>query len=488
MRWAALPVICVVVVGVAASAATARSGGRPVFVATTGATAPLATGIADPVFLKSQAATAYAMVRQAGATYARSTVSWKSIAPKTLPVSGFDPADPASPYYSWGALDASIAAAAAAGVTPILDIVGPPRWAYSVQPGTWKGGSPSLPALRAFATAIATRYDGSGSAPAAHVFSVWNEANYSKNLYPQSAAFYRSMVNVVADSVHAVDPSDIVVAGELAPFRHFTSTRDRNHTISPLAFMRSMFCLSNTTPVHRTCSRSAKFDVWAHHPYSNSGPFGHAKSSGGVELGDLPKMGQLLQTAEQLGAIASAHPVQFWVTEVGWSTNPPNKHGVPLNLEARWVAESMYQMWRSGVTLGVWFQLSDLPTSTPFQSGLYFRSPSLADAVAKPLLQPFRFPFVAYLKPNGKVQVWGRDTTSDVRKVAIQRQSRVGGPWTTVADITSNSQGIFAATLPRGLDYSDSLRASAEGSGTSLPFALLAPYNENIDVTPFPRG
>src|SRR5262249_53153078 len=183
----------------------------------------------------------------------------------------------------------------------------------------------------------------------AHIFSVWNEPNYNKNLWPQDASYYRAMVNAVADSVHAVDPTDLVLAGELAPFKHVATAKDRNNAIPPLTWMRTMLCISSTSPVHRTCDKKADFDVWAHHPYSDTGPFGKAKASGGVELGDLPRMNTLLRTAQRLGAIASAKPVQFWVTEVGWSSNPPNKHGVPIALETRWVAESMYQMWTSGV-------------------------------------------------------------------------------------------------------------------------------------------
>ena len=485
MRWIALSLICVAAAGVAATAATARPDARSVIIATTGRTAPLATGISDPLFQRPHATTAYTMASKTGATYVRLMAPWASIAPKTLPVSGFDPADPASPYYHWSSLDASLSAAQAAGLTPILDIIAPPAWAYNVEPGTWTGGSPKIADLGAFATAIATHYDGSGPAPAVHIFSVWNEPNYNKNLFPQSPTLYRSMVNAVADSVHAVNPSNLVLAGELAPFRRITT--DRNHAIPPLTFMRSMLCLSTTTPVHRTCNTPAKFDVWTHHPYSNSGPYGKAPTSGGVELGDLPKMNKLLQTAERLGAIASARPVQFWVTEVGWDSNPPNTKGVPLGLEARWVAETMYQMWKSGVTVGIWFLLQDRPISTPFQSGLYFRSSSpLADAQAKPLLTPFSFPFVAYLKSHGDVQIWGRDTTSDMRDVTIQEQTRAGGLWKTVATVTSNNYGIFRATLSLGAKYTYSLRAVAPGSGGSRAFSLKVPINENLSVTPFP--
>ncbi|HEY2353726.1 MAG TPA: carboxypeptidase-like regulatory domain-containing protein [Gaiellaceae bacterium] len=489
MRWIALPLVCAVIAGVAATAATARMDARSSLpTATTGPTAPLATGLVGREFQGSERTTADAMAAAAGVSYIRLMVPWAAIAPKTLPASGFDPTDPTSPYYDWGGLDATVSSVQAAGLTPILDIVRTPDWAYKVLPGTWSGGSPNLAQLRAFATAIARHYDGSGPTAAVHAFSVWNEANFTKNLYPQSPAYYRSMVNAVADGVHGVDRSDLVIAGELAPFRHTKTTKDRNNTIPPMTFMRAMLCISNTTPAKRTCAAQARFDVWAHHPYSDTGPYGKAKSTGGVELGDLPKMGALLQTAEQLGAIASAQPVQFWVTEFGWSSNLPNKHGVPMDLEARWVPESMYQMWQSGVTVGFWYLLEDRPAQTPFQSGLYFRSSPLADAKAKPLLTPFTFPFVAYLKPHGKVFIWGRDATSDTQNVAIQRQTRRGGKWTTVATITSNSDGIFTATLALGATYLDSLRASAPGSGTSRGFALTVPRNENMDVTPFPNG
>ena len=424
------------------------------------------------------------MARGAGATYARIFASWRSIAPTTLPVSGFDPTDPTSPSYRWSSLDASVSAAQAAGIMPILNIVSPPDWAYNVEPERWTGGSPQIADLGAFATALATHYDGSGSGPAAHVFSVWNEPNFSKNLYPQDPTLYRAMVNAVADAVHGVDPSNLVLAGELAPGRHLQ--RDRNNTMPPLIFMRKMLCISHNKHPTRTCKSPAKFDVWTHHPYSDTGPFGRATSNGGVELRDLPKMNALLQTAQRLGAIASAQPVQFWVTEFGWSSNPPNKHGTPMGLESRWLAESLYRMWMSGVTLGTVFLLRDLPLITPFQSGLYFRSSSLADAEAKPLLTAFCFPFVAYLKPPGKVQLWGRDTTSDMQDVTIEEQTRADDSWTPVAVVTSNSYGIFQATLSLGAKSEYLLRASAPGSGSSLAFSLRVPRDERRHVTPFP--
>jgi hypothetical protein len=155
-----------------------------------------------------------------------------------------------------------------------------------------------------------------------------------------------------------------------------------------------------------------------------------------------------------------------------------------MSLETRWVAESFYQLWKSGATLGTWFLLQDEPTSTPFQSGLYLNSSSLSNAVAKPLLTPFEFPFVAYLKSGGKVAVWGRDTTSNVQPVEIDM--KVGSKWKQVATVTSNNYGIFQATLPVHAKLQYSMRASAPGSGTSATFALKKPRNENMNVVPFP--
>ncbi len=477
MRRIALTLICLAVAGIAATAATARTA---ILSATTGPTAPLYTALDDQnLFQGPQRSTAFTMASAAGATYARLLVSWRAIAPSSLPSSGFDPTDPSSPYYHWSSLDATVSAAEAHGIQPMFDIVQPPTWGYKVQPGSWTGGQPRLGDLGDFATALASRY------PSVHAFSVWNEPNFNRNLYPQDPTYYRSMVNAVADSVHAVNPDNLALAGELAPFKHTPSKTDKNSVIPPVTFMQQMLCLSTTTPVKRTCSTKADFDVWTHHPYSDTGPYGHAKTSGGIELGDMPKMASLLNTAWNLGAITteSGQAPQFWATEIGWSSKPPNTHGVPIGLETRWVSESFYQVWKSGATLGTWYLLQDEPKSTPFQSGLYFNSDSVATARVKPLLAAFRMPFVAYFKSGGKVQLWGRDATNNQQTVTIQM--KVGSKWKTVATITSNSYGIFQATMPLHAQKTYSMRATANGV-TSATFSLTKPANENLNVTPFP--
>ena len=107
--------------------------------------------------------------------------------------------------------------------------------------------------------------------------------------------------------------------------------------------------------------------------------------------------------------------------------------------------------------------------------------------MAKPLRSAFSFPFVAYRKSLGKVLVWGRDTTSDTQDVAIQEKIP-SKPWKTVATITSNSYGIFTATLNLHSQTTWQIRAIAPGSGTSTVFKLAVPGNENMNVVPFPAG
>ena len=472
-------------IGVSASFAGAAGHTRTY---STPATAPLATAVFDPEhFGGSQMATAFARTRAAGATYARLFVAWSSVAPSTPP-DGFVATDPTSPGYSWESIDAAVEAAESTGLTPILDIVQPPGWAYGTQPSGVNGGSPKIADLRDFATAVAIHYEGvTPGTPAGHVFQVWNEPNLSLNLSPATASTYRAMVNAVADGVHAVDPSNLVVAGGLDPFGYVGHKNQAWYSIPPLAFMRSLLCLSKGSHPHATCDDPIHFDIWSHHPYTYGGPFGHAKNPDDVELGDLPKMRALLKAGVRLHHVVSAHPVQFWVTEFGWDTNPPRKHAASLSLAARWTAESLHQMWLSGVTLVTWFLIEDYPRSSSFQSGLYFHASSLGSARAKPVRTAFRFPFVAYLGKRGSVSLWGRDATSDRERVTIQQRHGKSGSWRTVALVSSNANGIFQAKLKLKATKKDWLRAIAPGSGKSLAFSLTMPHN-NPHIGPWGRG
>jgi hypothetical protein len=418
------------------------------------------------------------MTRASGASYVRLSVSWSSIAPSTRP-DGFVATDPTSQGYNWSGYDTIIKQVEDAGLTPMLDIEGTPKWAYANKPSAPNAGTPKVADLGDFAKALAKHYDGTGTAPAVHVFQVWNEPNVSLYLNPVNASVYRSMVNAFANSVHAVNSKNLVIAGALDPFGHKKSKKQKWYSTAPLAFMRSLLCVSKGARPHSTCKTSIHFDVWSHHPYTFGGAFGQAANPDDVELGDLPKMRTLLQAAVRLHHVQSTNGVRFWVTEFGWDTNPPRHHAAPMGLAARWTAESLYQAWRSGVSLLTWFGLQDRGGSSPYQSGLFRHSTSLARAQVKPVRTAFRFPFVAYLG-SGKVTIWGRDATSNKQTATIQLRVGTHGHWRTVARIRANTYGIFKASLALRANQKDWLRASAPGSGTSLAFSLTVPHDPHI--------
>jgi hypothetical protein len=459
----------------ALTASGVRAGASRLRTYSTSRTAPLRTGVADPaLFGGSQRDAAFARSRAAGASYVRLVVQWRAIAPKTRP-SGFAAGDPTSPGYAWAGFDAIVNSAESAGLTPILDVNGSPKWAYASKPSGVNAGTPKASALGDFAEALAKHYDGQvPGVPAEHVFQVWNEPNLSLDMSPVSATKYRDMVNAVADAVHAVDAANLVVAGGLDPYGHKKSRHQQWYSIAPLTYMRSLLCLSKGSHPHSTCKNPIHFDVWSHHPYTpyiDGGPFARAKVPGDVELGDLPTMRALLKAGVRLGHVVSQHAVQFWVTEFGWNTNPPRKHSPSLALAARWTAESLHQMWLSGISLVTWFLLEDLPRPSYYQSGLYFRSPSVDQARPKPMRTAFRFPFVAY-RHRSTVSVWGRDATSDQELVTVQLRHGKTGKWRTVALVRSNDYGIFKATVKVKTSKGDWMRAIASGSGSSLAFSL----------------
>ena len=305
-------------------------------------TAPLVTGLVDPVlFTNTHGAAAFALSRSAGATYVRIGVWWRGIAPSSRPT-GFDPRDPTSPGYAWTGLDVTLEAAAAAHVTPILDVSGIPRWAFAKRPKSGSVGTPKAAALGDFAHALATHYDGTNGLPAEHVFQVWNEPNLSLDLGPVSASAYRGMVNAVRQCRARGRQFESRRRGRAGPVR----PPEGQEAEVVLRLRRSPTCArcSASRRAHiriRPATTPSTSTSWSHHPYTFGGPFGHASQPDDVELGDLPKMRAVLQAGVRLHHVVSAHPVKFWVTEFGWDSSPPRPHAAPMGLAARWTAESL---------------------------------------------------------------------------------------------------------------------------------------------------
>jgi len=420
-----------------------------------------------------------ARVRKNGASVLRLFLIWRNVAPageqRRRPQ--FDARDHADPRYQWEGFDGQVKAIVAAGLKPLVVIHSPPQWAYppdaEIKDVAFR---PDPDELGLFARAAAQRYSGRVEGlPRVRLWQAWNEPNISIMLRPQlengrpvSPGLYRAMVNEIAAGVKSVHEDNVVVAGGTAPFRDNTpEIQEQNEQWGPLTFIRELLCLSPS--LRPTCSAETRFDVWSHHPYTSGGPTHQAVLPDDVSLGDLPEMRRVLDAAMRAGHVRSAGKSRFWVTEFSWDSSPPDPNGVPTALHTRWVAEALYRMWRTGVSLVTWFSIRDQPLATSYlQSGLFYRGATIEDDRPKPAMRAFRFPFVAF--PEGKrVRVWGRTPTSKAERVIVE-QSFSGG-WKRLGILRAGPNGIFGRLFRTGLRGTVRARL-ANGTDSAVPFSL----------------
>jgi hypothetical protein len=201
-------------------------------------------------------------------------------------------------------------------------------------------------------------------------------------------------------------------------------------------------CLHRTGGAFRanhSCRQPTSFDVFAMHPYSFAAtPTKHAYKQGDVLVGDMAEVGALVRAADRLHTTAQRIHHRIWVTEFAWPTNPPNRQlGDSDPVAARYVAYSMYEMWKSGVSLVIWQTVLDEPGNDVAGGGLYQSS-----GRPKPTLHALAFPVVAVVS-RGHGLAWGRAPVSSRTRIIVQRAR--GRGWTNVAWLRTGTDGVFEA-------------------------------------------
>jgi hypothetical protein len=418
------------------------------------------TGLVDdPAFVASSQSVRsewLARARQVGSTTVRIGVVWADVAPRNRR-RGFDASNPGDPNYTWSSIDAAVRTATADGQTVLLVVNHAPIWAQAphrpsyVAPGSW---DPSANAFAAFAHAIALRYSGTYPDPLQRLvdlpqvdyFQAWNEPNLPVYLMPQwvrgphrsivaeSPILYRAMLNAFYAAVKAVRPQAVVLAAGTAPYGDPPGV-DRMY---PLVFLRDMFCLTSTLrPL--PCSDPPHLDVLDHHPYNlGLAPTVPASVPNDLAVPDLGKIWRVLHVAQRAHHVLPAGPKSLWVTEIDWSTSRP----VPLTqaVQAAYLSEGFYELWRQDVTHVYWFQLRDPPGAKDSFAGGGLYS---VNGTPKLAATAFRFPFVALPAPhkNTSVILWGKAPAAG--RVAIQM--RMGSSWRTVRSLPTTRGGIFYA-------------------------------------------
>ncbi len=445
----------------------------------------LRLGLADASFSGPDAALRgewLARARSARASLVLLGAPWSAIAPRT-PAAGFDAADPADPSYDWKALDGAVRAAASAGLEPVLEINYAPAWAEgpgrpsltAAPVGSWL---PQPSGLGLFARALASRYSGgfvdpaapgAGALPRVRYFEVWSEENLSQHLNPlwqggrlAAPAHYRAMLNAAYAGIHAADPGDRVIVGGLAPYG---DPRAGGSRIPPVWFWRSLLCLRGSRLRPVACPDPAHFDIAAHNPIDVFGPSRGAVSPLDVSTPDIGRLTRIVRRAVATGRALPARPKPFWAPEIWWDSSPPDPRGVPIHRHARFLTESLYELWRQGVSAVIWWYLRDqAPGAAGFaatqQSGLLFR-----DGRPKPAYRAFRFPFLARREGDGRVLLWGKAPAPG--RLVVERRAPAG--WAPLAHAVAGRDRIFVASVA----VAGALRARAvQGGEASLPWRL----------------
>lgn len=406
----------------------------------------LTTGFLDNVYGEDEATAAAWLDRTVGlgAGLVRVNAPWDGIAP-TRPANAADPDDPA---YRWQGLDTTVRRLRARGLDVLVTVYRAPRWAEGAgRPRTAAAGSwkPGPAALGAFARALASRYDGTRpDLPRVRRFMLWNEPNLASYLAPQwtrrkgryraaAPAHYRRMLLAFTPAIKAAATGNTVVAGATSPYGDPSAGGER---MQPARFVRELLCVGRAR-----CSSRPRFDVLSHHPYSVGRPRRRALNRDDVSIPDLGKLRRLLRAARREREIPRTP--RLWVTEVSYDSSPPDPDGVPAARHARWVAETLYLLWRQGASAVVWLQIRDSPPTpsyaASYQSGMFLR-----DGRAKPAARAFRFPLVV-----DRGRAWGKAPAAG--RLVIERRS--GGRWRRAAALDVRAGQVFRRRVARGSAY-----------------------------------
>lgn len=458
------------------------------------------TGLIDATAFEEGSDAAFDHARTSGARFIKNNLYWHEIVTQNntaqrpgTPEKPFDATDPASPYYHWATFDRLVRKAKERGLEPVLSVVRTPRWARAScvdEPIC----SPRPADYADFATAAARRYsgtfdpgDGQGVLPRVRYWQAWVEPNlylfYSPMFRPNGAPvaplLYRRILNAFYDAIHAVNNTNFVIAGGLAP------NAVRGRAIAPLDFTRRALCMAGNfrNPRPRPgCTFRVKADAWAVHPYTTGAPTHLPRNPDNMSVAALPRMVKLIRAANRSNRLTGrGGRTQLWVTEFSWDSRPPDPGGLPANLQARWVAQAMYMMHRAGVPTMLWFGLRDQARSPgqkwsdSFESGLYFRGETVAQDRPKKVLRAFRFPFYAERAGGrrGFFRYWGRTPNSKPAVIDLFARRQARGRFIRVGAVRANARGVFTGVMRRrGFTARGAVFAKVRGGQASIPFGL----------------
>ncbi|HEY2716638.1 MAG TPA: hypothetical protein VGI73_10520 [Solirubrobacterales bacterium] len=299
-------------------------------------------------------------LRRGGVDSLRFVIDWTSMQPS--PRSEID----------WGAVDGTVENFAKAHIEALPLLYGAPRWAVPVRavPGT--GGGAKAPVhlpvngragsgWSAFARQAVERYGPRGTfwsenpqlpRDPIHTWQIWNEPNFKYFVVRPNPGEYGRLVKRSARAIHAADlGADVLLGGLFArpgEAREFKPPR----AFTAVEFLELMF--------NRAPGVKASFDGVALHPYTTS------------YLTIPAEIEEVRSLLRRRGAGSKG----LWLTELGWSSEPPSRrdafakglHGQAAQLSGAFrLLRNNAARWRLRQVF--WFSVDDLPNACNFCGG-----------------------------------------------------------------------------------------------------------------------
>jgi hypothetical protein len=270
----------------------------------------------------------------------------------------------------WTGVDALVRGAAAARIDVLPFVFGAPPWAVATDTSISSRPPKTLPvktgaqraAWTSFLTMTIQRYGPGGSFWAENPtvpprpirsWQIWNEENFFYFVARPNPADYGKLVKISDSAIHAVDPGAKTVLGGMFALPN----EARLKTKPPKAYFATEFLerMYATTP-----GIKSRFDAISLHPYTRT---------------YQRLMPQIEEVRDVL--VASNDPGKaLWITELGWSSQPPTFS----NVFAKGIAGQAAQL-RGAFTLlrnkarkwhlqrVYWFSVDDQPGACNFCDG-----------------------------------------------------------------------------------------------------------------------
>jgi Cellulase (glycosyl hydrolase family 5) len=335
---------------------------------------PLEIGLQDDeVFVTQNLLTVqkgYDLARQLGVSEMRINLGWAGVVGDTAK----DRARPVPVPYDWTDVDRAIDQAAANGIRVQLTLMGPvPAWASGRHKESTILPNPRL--FAKFARDVATHFNGR-----VERYAIWNEPNYSSWLLPHRTApqQYRALYQGAYRNIKRVDPTAMVLLGELSPIGFV------GRSSSPLEFLRALTCSKPDYSAARNCP-PLRADGFAHHPYTiDFKPYYPGLSVDDVTTGSLIRLENALDKLQKRGALINTNggttevrrPFDLYLTEYGFLAR--GKRSFPESQRAAYLRKGFQLVIRDPrVRLMTQYLLAP-------QSPIYSFDSSLVDRAGQP--------------------------------------------------------------------------------------------------------